>query len=443
MTSPRLPVISYALSFGLLAAAPASVRAQDAGPAPATVRDGFTLAVAGDLIGPEKPVLQFNDPSTLAVQRLISSADAAFANQEGAIFDTAHFPYYPAAENGGGTPVNDVAEAADLKALGFDLLSQANNHATDFGVEGMAATSKVLDEVGILHAGVGPSLAAARAPVYFKTPKGTVALIAAAGTFTEMSVAAPPTSEFRARPGVSPLRTRQVQIVSEADLAALRTVASDIGTRGVSATSAQITLGGRTFRAGPVPRLTYQLDAADRAAVIASVSEARKVADLVVFSVHAHETASDNPEDTRPADYLPPLFHDLIDAGADVVVRHGPHALLGIEIYKGRPIFYGMGSLFFEVGDKTHHFHGSIMPDTWYDSAIAVSEFQHGRLAVIRLYPFVQNEEDDRLKGTPKLPTHEEAQRILMRIRDASAQFGTDVRIEGDVGVVRVIAAAS
>ena len=48
-----------------------------------------------------------------------------------------------------------------------------------------------------------------------------------------------------------------------------------------------------------------------------------------------------------PADFLPLLFHKAIDAGADVVIRHGPHELNGIEIYKGKPIFYSLGSLFF------------------------------------------------------------------------------------------------
>ena len=36
--------------------------------------------------------------------------------------------------------------------------------------------------------------------------------------------------------------------------------------------------------------------------------------------------------------------HAVVDAGADVVVGHGPHVLRGIELYRGRPIAYSMGN---------------------------------------------------------------------------------------------------
>ena len=38
----------------------------------------------------------------------------------------------------------------------------------------------------------------------------------------------------------------------------------------------------------------------------------------------------------------------MIDAGADVVVGHGPHVLRGIEIYKGKPIFYSLANFMFQ-----------------------------------------------------------------------------------------------
>jgi poly-gamma-glutamate synthesis protein (capsule biosynthesis protein) len=37
----------------------------------------------------------------------------------------------------------------------------------------------------------------------------------------------------------------------------------------------------------------------------------------------------------------------VVDAGADVVAGHGNHLLRGIEIYKGKPIFYGLASFVF------------------------------------------------------------------------------------------------
>lgn len=38
----------------------------------------------------------------------------------------------------------------------------------------------------------------------------------------------------------------------------------------------------------------------------------------------------------------------MIDAGAGIVVGHGPHVLRGIEVYKGRPIFYSLANFIFE-----------------------------------------------------------------------------------------------
>ena len=35
---------------------------------------------------------------------------------------------------------------------------------------------------------------------------------------------------------------------------------------------------------------------------------------------------------------------EMIDAGADLVVGHGPHLLRGLELYKGKPIFYSLGN---------------------------------------------------------------------------------------------------
>jgi poly-gamma-glutamate capsule biosynthesis protein CapA/YwtB (metallophosphatase superfamily) len=45
---------------------------------------------------------------------------------------------------------------------GFDIMSRANNHATDWGLEGMRVTIDALNATGIVHAGVGENRATAR-----------------------------------------------------------------------------------------------------------------------------------------------------------------------------------------------------------------------------------------------------------------------------------------
>ena len=42
--------------------------------------------------------------------------------------------------------------------------------------------------------------------------------------------------------------------------------------------------------------------------------------------------------------YMTEIGHAAIDAGADVVMGHGPHYSLPVELYKGRPIYYGLGN---------------------------------------------------------------------------------------------------
>ena len=58
--------------------------------------------------------------------------------------------------------VAEPAAAKDLAVMGFDVVSRANNHSMDWGVEGMRETTRVLDEAGLVHAGVGENRGDAR-----------------------------------------------------------------------------------------------------------------------------------------------------------------------------------------------------------------------------------------------------------------------------------------
>ncbi len=90
--------------------------------------------------------------------------------------------------------------------------------------------------------------------------------------------------------------------------------------------AAQLEGGGGTYVVGASPHMTYAANPADEKAILDSITTAKRTQDLVVFSIHAHETAG-LADAAVPADFLPLLFHKAIDAGADVVIRHGPHEL--------------------------------------------------------------------------------------------------------------------
>src|SRR5262245_9707203 len=107
------------------------------------IGDGFTMASVGDTIV-AYPQSQNADAGFQGVLKLIRDADVATANYEGNIIDGRSFK--GAGPGGfGGTP--DVA--ADVKAMGFDLVARSNNHAGEYGYEGLLETNSWLDQAGI------------------------------------------------------------------------------------------------------------------------------------------------------------------------------------------------------------------------------------------------------------------------------------------------------
>ena len=59
-------------------------------------------------------------------------------------------------------------------------------------------------------------------------------------------------------------------------------------------------------------------------------------------------TASTRAELEETADFVTKFAHQAIDEGADIFVGHGSHFPMGIEIYKGKPIFYSVGNFVFQ-----------------------------------------------------------------------------------------------
>jgi hypothetical protein len=130
-----------------------------------------------------------------------------------------------------------------------------------------------------------------------------------------------------------------------------------------------------------------------------------------------------------------------IEAGADAVVRTGPHVLNGIEIYKGKPIFYSLGSLFFPFGRRrtftTAAGEKLTLPDESFETVVPVTTYEHGRVSEIRLYPAAIDTGSGPAAGSPCLAPPEQARRILERMEALSMQFGTLVHIENGVGVIK------
>jgi poly-gamma-glutamate synthesis protein (capsule biosynthesis protein) len=108
-----------------------------------------------------------------------------------------------------------ACSGAIFAAAPFAVMQLANNHAMDYGGEGLADTCAALDAAGIAHVGAGADYAAADAPV----------VIAARGVrvgFLAYSLIVPPGSAAgRDRPGLNTLPAQYAQWLRR-DIAALR-----------------------------------------------------------------------------------------------------------------------------------------------------------------------------------------------------------------------------
>lgn len=427
-----------ALAVGASFMGPSSLASQT----PRTSSPDVTFAIGGDLLGPYQPVSQLKSPGFEAVKAILNQADASFANFEASAFDLRTFEGWPASQNGGGTPLFPPASIADVSGW-IDAVSVANNHSTDWGLEGMLATRKTLRDAGIATAGSGTSEDEARAPTYFTRGSTKIALVAAASTFTDLEIPSGPGVKdgmpTRARPGVNVLRTTEVRTAPRTAIEALRTLERRSGPPG---RDDEIQVGGSRFRVGEAIGRSYQVNGQDEQKIVTSVADAEKNSQFVVFSIHAHETLSGDSEDPQPAAFQTALFHKVIDAGADVVFRHGPHAVGGIEIYKGRPILYGMGSLVFQFGGQRRLTWPSgfsmDLPDAWFESIAVTTRFRKGVLSELRIYPLMLESSKAPTDGLPSLAKGPDARRILERVQKASAQWGTKIDIRGDVGIVKL-----
>ena len=437
------------------------------------ITEPFTLASVGDVII-VRPASRASDPGLQSALKVIHDSDVGFGNFESLIRDERTFQG-PLA----GSMVGTKEVAADLKAMGFTLMNRAGNHLMDAGVEGIVETTRLMDEAGLVYAGFGRNLDEARAPRFAETPKGRIGLV---GMYSEIAGGQSRlAATYRAgitggRPGLNALNLTRAIAVGPDHLALLKRVKDGVFEHraehenpvrppsGDSATSVE--LFGTLYKAGAKPgELTYAMNPRDLQDNLRSIKNGKEYSDFMIATIHAHQGDSILQSflfEDHPPDFLVELAHASIDNGADAFVGHGPHILRGIEIYKGRPIFYDLGEFFREWdwscdcnftpnGDVTQaenvvrglEARGVVEPIN-YESAIAVSKFDKGQLQEVRVYPiWARHDGPLSRRGVPMTAPPAIAQRILQRLQKLSEPFGTRIAIENNVGVIRVSPARS
>ena len=196
-------------------------------------------------------------------------------------------------------PGADPAHLAALQRAGFDALTLAGNHIADQGAEGIADTVAELDRLGIRHCGAGANLEAARRPAILEAAGMRLALLSYNCVGPELSWAG----------------------TDRAGCAFIRVNTRD---------------GSPITPAGAL----QNIDPASLAEMSADIAKVRRDANFVVVALH--KGVVHTPATLAP--YERPLAHAAIDAGADAVIGHHAHILRGIEMYRGNPIFHGLGN---------------------------------------------------------------------------------------------------
>ncbi len=431
----------------------------------ASVPDGFTAAAVGDLII-SRPLSQAASqmPAFAAVIEILRGTDATFGNLETTIFDPKTFEGAPYSWDGDWTNASVPAVAEDLKAMGFDLVGRANNHSQDWGLEGMRETAHWLDQAGIPHAGAGETHGLARAPAYFESPKGRIAVVSFASTFRPTSESLPPAPTAPGRPGLSALLVTATLVAPRSTIEALAEVQCSLAGRHCGRAPAAGSLFGTSYREGARQSYEHAMDPGDLAEIYASIRAAQLNADFVIAAIHAHECSLGCDDSSVPygaANFLKELARGAIDSGADMFVTTGNHNLGPIEIYDSpnrgkRPIFYGLGNFFWSdvqelLPADLFSRNRELLARTWqhperateydltvplnagyfanaftFQSVIAEARFSGNELAEVILHP-VELGYGDRLttSGIPRLVSSEaESRAIIGQVVDQTAKFG-------------------
>ena len=428
----------------------------------------FRMALTGDSIITRK-LSVYEEPEFLQMIELLRSADMAFTNLEMVLHN---YEPYPMADSGGTWMRGDPQLAEELAWAGIDMVSRANNHAGDYGVLGMQLTAKYVEAAGIVHAGVGDSLAEAREARFLETAKARVALISIASSYASHMRAGRSRDNVPPRPGLNPLRYKTTYVMPEANYESLRDFGESSGQftsmdgepRGTSEDKpGEFNIMGREFAIGDAAGIRREANANDVAEIAAVVNNASRLADYTIVTIHTHEY--DRRRDQTP-EFMHLFARAMIEAGADMFVGHGSHVLRGIEIHNGKPILYSLGNFIFQnetllrlpsgnyealdLDDNSHvadfnfeRYDGDAKGfpalKTNWESVIAVPTFNDGKLTELALHPIdLAYGRPAQVRGRPLLAGEELGEKIIDDLKTLSEPYGTTIEMRRGVGYVQL-----
>lgn len=244
-------------------------------------------------------VLERDDSAPLLAEakRVLAEADVLIGHLEvphttATVQMSADVPAIPAPPSA----LDGVADA------GFDVATLAGNHVFDLGAAGIADTRARCAELGIATAGAGGNDEEAWEPAVVERGGRRIAVLS-------VNCVGP----REARAGSAKPGCASIDVVTHYE--------------------------PRGANPGGPPRVYTFAQPRDLAAFVARVARCAETADVIVA---LHKGLVHQP--VAIADYEFEIARAAIDAGAAAVVSHHAHIMKGVEIYRGRPIFHGLGN---------------------------------------------------------------------------------------------------
>jgi poly-gamma-glutamate synthesis protein (capsule biosynthesis protein) len=326
-------------------------------------------------------LMNITDPQVpfARVKDTLRQADVLFANLECCFYepDAAH-----SLEREGFYAALGSAQA--LIIGGFHAVGNANN--VNYGEEAIRSSLAQLDRIGIPYTGAGVNRDAARAPAIVTREGLRFGFVQRTSVYWPTGHEATATS-----PGVAVLTGHTAYEPL-------------LHTRRPGVPPAN--------RPGLPPAIITWADAKSLAEFTNDLRALRTRADIVVASHHWGLF-----EDVL--DYQVEIAHAAIDAGANVVVGHGPHYSCAVEMYRDKPIFYGLGSFSFHTG------HGGRAHGDWVGMLARIT-FDESALVEVAFSMVRHSERNETYVSDPHLDK-DAAEQIVRRCD----KLGTKVTISG------------
>lgn len=428
----------------------------------------FSIVATGDSLLTQR--LPRQDKSCLALKELFEQADIRFTNFELQVHD---FEVAPSAVSGGTWVAARPGVIKDLKWLGLNLFAGATNHSLDWGHDGLKTTMRHLKENDCTYAGIGTNLAEASMPCYIDTPDGRVALISVCSSGKDWHIAGEQRPDVPGRAGINMLRFNLINYLPKEDIEVLRKIVDktyvnarrlQLEREGFIKAEEGFAVGTNRFEVGEAGTKTY-CNQKDLQRILRYISEAKRQADVVLVSHHAHEFRG--IDKAVAADFTREFAHACIDAGVDAFLGHGPHILRGIEIYNSKPVFYSLGDFFiqndsverqpadffdiYNLGpDNTpsdgwaarskNGTSGLVVNRKVFESVITRFVVEDGTIKQVELLPITLGFEKTRSrKGRPELASVSDSERILQDLQKLSDEFNTQITIKDGKGYIDIV----